>query len=152
MSSTRPDPFVRVARFIGDFANPFYDEERQRDVWNEACAFGFQLLLWLVLTAGAVVVWVVGAPAVPYVEGALGILGTVCLLTIGYAHRLGVRITDPLRLLRLRLLPYVGLLAVLLVGMARASTDARGFVTGAATGALIAMALLVWSARRTQTT
>ena len=46
MSQTRPDPFVRVAQFIGDFGNPFYDEERQRDVWNEACAFGLQLLLW----------------------------------------------------------------------------------------------------------
>ena len=49
MSQTHPDPLIRVAQFIGDFGNPFYDEERQRDVWNEACAFGLQLLLWSTL-------------------------------------------------------------------------------------------------------
>src|SRR5919112_6877143 len=91
MSQTRPDPFVRVAQFVGDFGNPFYAEERQRDVWNEACAFGLQLLLWLTLGAAVVVVWVVGAPAVPYAQGALVLLGTVSLLTIAYAHRRGVR-------------------------------------------------------------
>ena len=46
MTSVRHDPFVRAARFVGDLGNPFYEEERQRDVWNEACAFGLQLLLW----------------------------------------------------------------------------------------------------------
>ena len=148
MSQTRPDPFVRVAQFVGDFGNPFYEEERQRDVWNEACAFGLQLLLWLVLGTAAVVVWVVGAPAVPYAEGALVLVGTVCLLTIVYAHRLGVRITDPARLLRLRLLPYVGLLVLLLAGTARASSDAGGFVAGAATGIVAALVGLVWAARR----
>lgn len=148
MSQTRPDAFVRAAQFVGDFGNPFYDEERQRDVWNEACAFGFQLLLWLVLAVAAVVVWVAGKPAVPYAEGALILLGTVSLLTIAYAHRLGVRITDPGRALRLRLLPYVGLLAVLLAGMGRASNDARGFVVGAGTGALVAVVAIAWAARR----
>src|SRR3954447_26017980 len=148
MSQTRPDPLVRIAQIVGDFGNPFYDEERQRDVWNEACAFGLQLLLWIGLGAAAAVVWFVGEPAVPYAEGALTIVGIVCLLTIGYAHRLGVRITDPARMLRLRLLPYVGLLAVLLVGIARTSSSSRGFVVGAATGALIALAALVWAARR----
>jgi len=151
MTQTRPDPFVRVAQFVGDFGNPFYDEERQRDVWNEACAFGLQLLLWLTLAAAAAVVWVVGEPAVPYAEGALGILGMVSLLTIGYAHRLGVRMTGAARVLRLRLLPYVGLVAALLVGMARASTASRGFVVGAATGALVAVLALAWAARRPST-
>jgi hypothetical protein len=148
MSQTRPDPFVRVAQFVGDFGNPFYAEERQRDVWNEACAFGFQLLLWVTLSAAAVVVWVIGGPAVPYVEGALVLLGTVCLLTVAYAHRRGVTITDPARMIRFRLLPYVGLLAVVLVGMARTSTAPGGFVVGAATGALVALAALLRASRR----
>jgi hypothetical protein len=139
---------IRVAQFIGDFGNPFYDEERQRDVWNEACAFGLQLLLWSTLGVLAVAVWVVGEPAVPYAEGALVVVGAVCLLTIGYAHRLGVRLTDPARLLRLRLLPYVVLLAALLLGMARASDASRGFVVGAGTGALVALLALAWTGRR----
>jgi hypothetical protein len=148
MSQTRPDPLIRVAQFIGDFGNPFYDEERQRDVWNEACAFGLQLLLWSTLGTLAVLVWVVGEPAVPYAEGALVLVGAVCLLTIAYAHRLGVRLTDPGRLLRPRLLPYVVLLGVLLVGMARASDDSLGFVLGAVTGSLVALVAVAWAARR----
>jgi hypothetical protein len=148
MSDTRSDPLVRIAQFVGDFGNPFYEEERQRDVWNEACAFGLQLAIWLVLGASAVVVWTVGEPAVPYVQGAVGLLGGVCLLTIGYAHRLGVRVTEPSRLLRLRLLPYVALVAVLFAGMARTSSASSGFVAGAATGVLIALAALFWAARR----
>ncbi len=36
---------VRSAELIGDLGNPFYAEERQRDVWNEASAVGLQLLL-----------------------------------------------------------------------------------------------------------
>ena len=152
MSSTRQDPLVRVAHFVGDFGNPFYAEERQRDVWNEACAFGFQLLLWLTLGAAATVVWVVGAPAAPYAQGALVLRGTVSLLTIAYAHRRGVRIDGPERLLRLRLLPYVGLLALLLVGIARASTASRGFVGGAATGAVVALLAIAWTARASRRT
>jgi hypothetical protein len=74
VSQTRPDPLVRIAQFVGDFGNPFYEEERQRDVWNEACAFGLQLAIWLVLGASTVVVWTVGAASVPYVQGALGLL------------------------------------------------------------------------------
>ena len=31
-----PGWFVRAAAAIGDLSNPFYGEERQRDVWNEA--------------------------------------------------------------------------------------------------------------------
>ncbi len=49
MSSTRQDPLVRMAHVVGDFGKPFYAEERQRDVWNEASAFGFQLVLWCAL-------------------------------------------------------------------------------------------------------
>ena len=33
-----PSWFIRTAAVIGDLSNPFYGEERQRDVWNEASA------------------------------------------------------------------------------------------------------------------
>ncbi|MDQ3276230.1 MAG: hypothetical protein M3Q39_14700 [Actinomycetota bacterium] len=56
---------MRAAAGIGDFGNPFYAEERQRDVWNEASAFGLQLLLWLSMLTATISVWVFGAPAVP---------------------------------------------------------------------------------------
>lgn len=98
---------MRAAHFIGDFGNPFYTEERQRDVWNEASAFGLQVAVWLTLIASMVTVWLVGRPAVPYVLAAVGLIGLVCLLTIAYAQRLGVSVTTTQRVLRLRLIPYL---------------------------------------------
>ncbi len=53
MSTVEPDRshtwFVRAATVIGDLSNPFYREERQRDVWNEAAAVALQVILWLSL-------------------------------------------------------------------------------------------------------
>ena len=136
--------FMRAAGVVGDLDHPFYEEERQRDVWNEASAFGLQLVLWTVLSVGTVTVWVVGAPSVPYVCVALGLLGVICVLTITYARHLGVELAGRDRMLRWRLLPYVLLVVALLVGLLRtrqgpldASTVA-GMVTGAGTVALVA--------------
>ena len=50
--------FVQAAAVIGDLSNPFYREERQRDVWNEASAVAFQVLIWLHLLAATAVVWI----------------------------------------------------------------------------------------------
>lgn len=54
VTTPRPDDgfFDRVTARIGDLDDPFYAEERDRDVWNEASAVGFQLLLWVLLVAG----------------------------------------------------------------------------------------------------
>ena len=57
--------FLRTAERIGDLGSPFYREERQRDVWNEASAVGFQVLLWLLPLAAVASVWMGGAGAVP---------------------------------------------------------------------------------------
>jgi hypothetical protein len=144
MSSTRSAPIVRLAHVVGDFGNPFYAEERQRDVWNEASAFGFQLVLWCALTVGTVTVWVVGAPAVPYVAGAMLLVGAVSGLTVAYAQHLGVELTGRDRMLRWRLLPYALLVVALLVGLLRArqepldASTVAGMVTGAGTVALVA--------------
>ncbi len=57
--------FVRAAAVIGDLSNPFYREERQRDVWNEASAVALQVLLWLSWLAATAAVWIMGAPRCP---------------------------------------------------------------------------------------
>jgi hypothetical protein len=120
MSSTPQHPLVRVAHVVGDFSNPFYAEERQRDVWNEASAFGFQLVIWLTLAVGTATVWLVGAAAVPYVGAALVLLGLVCGLTVAYAQHLGVDLTGREHLARWRMLPYTLLVAALALGLVRA--------------------------------
>ena len=148
MTGLRSDPVVRLTHVVGDFSHPFYAEERQRDVWNEASAFGLQLLLWTSLLGSTVTVWVVGAPSVPYVCGAYAVVGLVSGLTVAYAQRLGVTLTGGLRVLRWRLLPYVGLLVAMLAGVLRAGAGdlstsfARGLVGGAVVG-LVAVALAV---------
>ena len=83
-NDARRDWFVRLAGVVGDFGNPFYGEERQRDVWNEASAFGLQLVLWLGLLTSTALVWVGGSDTVPYAVGLLGIIGFTALATIGY--------------------------------------------------------------------
>ena len=145
MTSTRQDPLVRMAHVVGDFGNPFYAEERQRDVWNEASAFGFQLVLWCALVGSTAAVWVVGAPAVPYACAVMLVVGIVSGLVIAYAQRLGVELTGHDRMLRWRLLPYVLLVAALVIGVLRAQQEPldpatlAGTATGAAVGVLAAL-------------
>ena len=80
--------FVRAAGMVGDLGNPFYREERQRDVWNEASAVGLQLVLWLGLAAVAAMVWLGGAPALPYALAVLVVLGAASWVSVLYAHKL----------------------------------------------------------------
>jgi hypothetical protein len=155
VSSVQSSPFLRAARQIGDFSNPFYEEERHRDVWNEASAFGFQLFLITAFLFATVCIWLVGQPALPYVQVGMVLTGAISWLTLLYAQRLGVDVLQPQRLDRRRMLPFVALTVVLVVGMLRASgagstwdaATAAGAVTGAGT-ALGLGALAVWAARR----
>jgi hypothetical protein len=155
MSALQSSPFVRAARFIGDFGNPFYEEERHRDVWNEASAFGFQLFLISTLLFSTVCTWLVGRPALPYVQVGVLLTGVISWATILYAQRLGVDVLQSARLNRARMVPFTVLAVVLVVGMLRASgagsswdaATAAGAVTGAAL-ALALGALAVWGARR----
>ena len=47
----------RAIAAIADFNNPFYAEERQRDVANEAAAFGFWVLFWTLLFGAGATCW-----------------------------------------------------------------------------------------------
>ena len=148
MTTPRQDPLVRLAHVVGDFGNPFYAEERQRDVWKEASAFGFQLVIWLTLAVGTATVWLVGAPAVPYVGAALVLLGVTCGLTVAYAQHLGVELTGRDRMLRWRMLPYGLLVLALALGLLRAQAEPfeASTLAGMATGAgsvLLVMAVLL---------
>ena len=97
--------FVAAAGMIGDLGSPFYREERQRDVWNEASAVGLQAVLLLGLAAATGMVWLGGAPALPYAATVLAVAGVGSWLALLYAWALGVTVHDPAGLLRLRLVP-----------------------------------------------
>ncbi len=143
--------FEAVAGWVGDLGSPFYAEERQRDVWNEASAVGLQLALWLSLAAATAMVWLGRATALPYATAVLAVLGVSAGVTVLYAHRLGVTIDDPRGLLRLRLLPYAALLMAYFIGVRQvAPSDGffGGFVEGMVVGSALAVAWLVGSAVR----
>lgn len=131
--------FVELAGRLADFSNPFYAEERQRDVWNEASTFGLQVLVWLGLTASTVVVWTVGAAALPYVVSFALLVGAVGWLTAAYAAALSVDALDPRWLSR----PHLGAFAVVYVaffaGCAHAAVrgDRLSFLLGSAVGVAV---------------
>ena len=140
---------MRSARAVGDLGNPFYAEERQRDVWNEASAVGLQLAVWLMLLAATVMVWVGGREAVPYALAVFLLAGAVSWTTVLYALALGVDASSPQHVLRARLLPYLALLVLLVVGTVRALGHlSTSMAAGAAVGAAVAVAALTLARRR----
>lgn len=76
-------------RWIGDLDHPFYNDERQRFVWYEASAIGFQLLLMLQFVAGGLTLLIFGSPSWPYVMLALAPTLITTLVIIGYAGKHG---------------------------------------------------------------
>lgn len=134
--------FMRLAGAIGDLGHPFYDEERQRDVWNEASAVGFQLMLLLGLAAATAMVWLGGVTALPYAVTVVCLIGFASVVTLAYTHLLGVR-PDELEVLRIRLVPYAVLIVLFVVGVYRAAPDGEGpaasFAKGVAQGAVLAV-------------
>lgn len=137
-----PDRFERFAAAVGDLDSPFYDEERDRDVWNEASAVGFQLMVWGIPIVGAVSLWVARTPALPYATVLLVPWVAASIVTVVYAQR---RAVDPGNLEALARIPVrLALFAVVLAGLGGgflwaapgvgADSDLDSFQRGAAQG------------------
>ncbi len=146
--------FLRAAGAIGDLSSPFYREERNRDVWNEASAVGLQVTLLLALAAATGMVWLGGASALPYAFTVLGVVAVASWMTVLYAAALGVTVDDA-SLLRLRLVPYLALMVLFLVGAARVAPSGgfggglvQGGVWGAAAGGALAVVFTLRGALR----
>ena len=148
--------FVRAAAVIGDLSSPFYREERQRDVWNEASAVALQVMIWLHLIAATAVVWIVGAAAMPYVCGLLGLMGVSGWVAILYSWSLGVHVETSTRKSRRRMVPLLAVVVLLVAGMVRAevgtvSVDGWSTAAGMLTGAAVAVVVLVAVTRLART-
>lgn len=136
--------FVRAAARVGDLGSPFYDEEHQRDVWNEASAIGFQLVLWLLPALAVVSVWVGGAPAVPYALVMFLVPGLASWVVLGYAKAHGVLGADVrgVKPLRGRVVAWLVLGVAFCAGVVRAQGGTSdGFSGGMATGLVVGAAL-----------
>lgn len=150
---TRPHNwFVRAAAVVGDLSNPFYAEERQRDVWNEASAVALQVLIWLHLLAATAAVWIVGADAVPYVSTLIGLAGVAGWVAVLYSWSQGVAVQKCPRASWRRMGPLLGVVGLLAAGIARAelahaSVDGWSTVSGMATGIVVTAGLLAGLSR-----
>lgn len=146
--------FLSASETIGDLDSPFYDDERQRDVWNEASAVGFQVMLWLTIAAAAVMVWAGGASALPYAVPVFAIGGAGSTVALVYARAHHVDVGTASRANRARLTLVLVLLAAFVAGVVRALPDSGfggGLRIGVGFGALCAVAggvAGVWTARQ----
>lgn len=139
-SSTR-SPFMRFAAAVADFGDPFYAEERQRDVWNEASAFGFQLLLWGAFVVSAAMVWIGGQQAVPYAAALLGLTGLGSAMTIVYARRLAVEPLGNWSTSWARCVALTLVLLALVLGLLRDPGSDDGFGQGLLAGMVVGVAV-----------
>lgn len=78
-------------RWVGDLDHPFYNDERQRFVWYEASAIGFQLLLVLQYALAAIVMIVGGYDALPFVLPALLPAAFTSIIVAAYASQRGAQ-------------------------------------------------------------
>lgn len=74
-------------RWIGDLDHPFYDDERQRFVWYEASAIGFQLLILLMFGLGGIALLVAGVAALPIVLAMVVPVATAGSVVRWYSER-----------------------------------------------------------------
>jgi hypothetical protein len=146
MTVTRTPVFDRFAAAVADFGSPFYAEERQRDIWNEASAFGLQLFLWGSLILSAAMFWLGGRGSVPYGVALLIFASLPSYLVIFYARRLGIDIPVKGALRGWRLAAFLVVYAANIAGVAHALDQQRpsgGFLGGAVIGSAGAIGLLV---------
>ena len=115
--------FERAAALVGDLDSPFYDEERDRDVWNEASAVGFQVLLWGIPLVATASLWIVGAAALLPVGLLLALWVGSGVAVMAYAQRFAVDPTSRTPLVGGRRTMFVAVVALLGTGVARAALD-----------------------------
>ena len=115
--SRSDDTFTRATTVIGDLDSPFYAEERQRDVWNEASAVGFQALLWCMLGLAAAMVWIGGQELFGWALVLILLTGFSSFLVLLQANRAGITGWEGARVRRPRVLLAIALIAVGALGV-----------------------------------
>lgn len=142
--------FVRTASVVGDLDSPFYDEERDRDVWNEASAVGFQVFLWGLPLVAAGSLWILGAPALLPTGLVLALWVAAGAVVLAYARRFGVDPNARTPLVAGRRAMFLTVLGLLGTGLVRGALDlevtgrspATSLVRGLGQGMAVAAAVL----------
>lgn len=149
--------FVTAMRVVGDLDDEFYRDERQRDVWNEAAAVGFQLFLWAAFLAAAVLPWAAGTVGAWTALGVLVVAVGISAATLGFARHRDVDLHATATLSKPRLALALVLYAVGVVGIVARlmvpNSDSPvstwwGIAVGAAVGAAAAAYAIAVARRR----
>ncbi len=141
--------FMKAMRFVGDLDDEFYADERQRDVWNEASAVGFQVLNWGLVIAAAVLPWAAGRTGAWIALGLLVAWATASFLVQSYARHLNVDVYVVMPLWSPR---SVAMVAVYLVAAAGVilrlvladSSEMGSTLSGALVGGAFGVAAVLW--------
>jgi len=144
------DTFARAASVVADLDSPFYAEERQRDVWNEASAVGFQTMLWGGNALACAMVWIGGEPQVGWAMGVLAMIAAASWLTLIHANRLGVTGRENARLNRPRTYLFGALYLATLVGIVvHSGTElSPSTIAGAVVGSALVLGVIALMGRR----
>jgi hypothetical protein len=154
VASDRRDLFGRAARAVGDLDHPFYAEERQREVWNEASAVGMQTMLWGSAVLACAMTWLGGGELLPWAVALLGLVGAASWFMVAYANRQGVSGFEGVRVARPRTFVFLALYvatiagAVVRGGVSLDGSTSAGVAAGLLAGALAGGAALVAGRRR----
>ncbi|WP_415394747.1 hypothetical protein ACMTN4_23390 [Rhodococcus globerulus] len=144
---------MKALRFVGDLDDDFYKDERQRDVWNEASAVGFQLAYWIALIAAAILPWVAGRTGA-WISFGLIIGWFVCsMVVLRYAQAHDVDVYASMRV-RARVLVAGSVYVIALIGVVAQlmARPGEGIATwaGRGVGALIGLTAAVLVVKRHQ--
>ena len=147
---------MKAARVVGDLDDEFYADERQRDVWNEAAAIGFQLWLWSALVVAAILPWVAGTVGAWTAVGLLVAAAVISLVTQWYsrAHDVDLHVvTRQWFQPRTVLFTVVYLAAVLGIAWQLAAKEliTHGFLVGGVCGGIAGAGAAWFAVRRART-
>ena len=147
--------FMRAMRFVGDLDDEFYADERQRDVWNEASAVGFQVLNWGLVIAAAVLPWAAGRTGAWIALGLLIAWFIAGFLVLLYARRQDVDLYVVMPLWSPRAVVMVAIYLVAAAGVIfrlvlADSSEMSSTLSGALVGGSFGVAATVWWIFRTR--
>lgn len=131
--------FTNVLRYVGDLDDEFYDDERQRDVWNEASAIGFQLFYWVSLIGAAVLPWTVGITGSWIALGILVVFLTISSLILAYSKARGLDMYAAQSLLQPRVV--LGVVLYLVAAFSSLITLAMEYLGGGGSAVFVGMAV-----------
>ncbi|MFJ6262269.1 hypothetical protein [Rhodococcus erythropolis] len=145
---------MKAMRFVGDLDDDFYKDERQRDVWNEASAVGFQFAYWITLIAAAILPWIAGRTGA-WISLGLVIGWFVCsMVVLRYAQAHDVDVYASMKGLQPRSLVAGSVYLIALIGVVAQLVahpgDGISTWAGAGVGALVGVTAAVLGVKRHQ--